>query len=145
MRQLTQEMAVQPAMLQYLDNRSNTKRGPQQNFARELMELFTMGVGNYSETDVSEAARAWTGHTIGWPVETYTFNANNHDTGSKTIFGVTKNWDGPDVVDAIFTMPVPRAAGRELHGAKPVDVLRLPRPFAQPRRGIGHRLREREL
>ena len=107
---LTQEMAIQPAMLEYLDNRSNTKYGAQQNFARELMELFTMGVGNYTEVDVAEVARAWTGHTITWPTVVYGFNASLHDTANKTIFGITKNWDGPEVIDAIFTLPTKRAA-----------------------------------
>jgi uncharacterized protein (DUF1800 family) len=61
-RTLTQTMAVQPAMLVYLDNVDNVKTSPNQNFARELMELFTLGVGNYGEDDVTAAARAWTGH-----------------------------------------------------------------------------------
>jgi uncharacterized protein (DUF1800 family) len=100
---LTQEMAIQPAMLQYLDNRSNTKSGAQQNFARELMELFTMGVGNYTEVEVAEVARAWTGHSVSGATNLYVFNAAQHDTANKTIFGTTKNWNGPDVIDAIFT------------------------------------------
>ena len=102
-RLLAQEMAIQPAMLTYLDNRWNTKRGAQQNFARELMELFTMGIGNYSEADVVDVARAWTGHTVNGTTGLYEFRASNHDTGAKTIFGTTKNWDGPQVIDEIFT------------------------------------------
>ncbi|MEZ5249063.1 MAG: DUF1800 family protein [Ilumatobacteraceae bacterium] len=61
-RALTHAMALQPAMLIYLSNGVNVKGAPNQNFARELMELFTLGVGNYTEDDVAAAARAWTGH-----------------------------------------------------------------------------------
>ena len=57
---LTQAMAIEPAMLVYLDNAQNTRTSPNENFARELMELFTLGVGNYTEADVEIAARAWT-------------------------------------------------------------------------------------
>jgi uncharacterized protein (DUF1800 family) len=110
LRQLTHAMAIDPAMLIYLDNRSNSKWGAQQNFARELMELFTMGVGNYTEAEVIEVARAWTGHGIIDDTNTYTFRPTWHDTGNKTIFGTTKNWDGPEVIDAIFTLPAKRLA-----------------------------------
>jgi uncharacterized protein (DUF1800 family) len=81
-------------MLVYLDNRLNTKEKPQENFARELMELFSMGVGNYTEEDVREIARALTGETLNerpeeqWPF-TYEFDASKHDTGPKTVFGQT--------------------------------------------------------
>ena len=107
---LTQAMAIGPAMLFYLDNVYNTKWGAQQNFARELMELFTMGVGNYTETEVIEVARAWTGHGVNWDTGQYQFKSTQHDIGMKTIFGVTKNWDGPEVIDAIFTVPAKRDA-----------------------------------
>jgi uncharacterized protein (DUF1800 family) len=85
-----------PAMLIYLDNRLNVKGKAQENFAREVMELFSMGVGNYSETDVREIARAFTGETIrtqcslNWPYD-YTYDSTKHDTTSKTVFGVTFN------------------------------------------------------
>ena len=100
---LTQAMALEPAMLEYLDNSSNTKYGAQQNFARELMELFTMGVGNYTETDVDEVARAWTGHGVDWDLMTYKYREARHDTGLKTIFGTEKRWTGPEVIDTILT------------------------------------------
>ena len=99
---LTQQMAVQPAMLVYLDNAGNRKGSPNQNFARELMELFTLGVGNYSEADVEAAARAWTGHNADWPSYGYQFVAGRHDTGDKTFFGTTKDWDGPQIIDEIL-------------------------------------------
>ena len=66
-------MAIDPAMLVYLSNAENVKGSPNQNFARELMELFTLGVGNYTEDDVEAAARAWTGHNADWPEYVYQF------------------------------------------------------------------------
>jgi uncharacterized protein (DUF1800 family) len=99
---LTQRMAVEPAMLVYLSNANNRKGSPNQNFARELMELFTLGVGNYTEDDVLAAARAWTGHNADWPGLRYQFFPSRHDTGNKTFFGTTKNWDGPDIVNEIL-------------------------------------------
>ena len=100
-RTLTQGMATQVAMLRYLDNDSNVKGRPNQNFGRELLELFTLGIGNYAESDVIDGARAWTGHNVSDDGSAYLFRAGNHDTGNKTIFGITKNWDGPDEIDEI--------------------------------------------
>ena len=97
---LTQSMAVDPAMLYYLSGANNTKGSPNENFARELMELFTLGVGNYAEDDVAASAKAWTGHNA---VDgTYVFIASRHDTTNKTFFGTTKNWDGPDIINEIL-------------------------------------------
>lgn len=92
-----------PAMLQYLDNESNRKGRPNENFARELLELFTLGIGNYTEQDVKEAARAFTG----WTRRGYTFffDARQHDDGPKTFLGRTGNLDGGDVVEIIFAQP----------------------------------------
>ena len=105
---LCREVCLHGAMLIYLDNESNMAGAVQENFARELMELFTMGIGHYTEFDVVEMARAWTGHgTIGW-VEaeqrydgTYRFHRDRHDDNDKTIFGITQNWDGPDTITEI--------------------------------------------
>jgi uncharacterized protein (DUF1800 family) len=99
---LTQQMAVQPAMLLYLSGANNVKGAPNENFARELMELFTLGVGNYTQDDVAAAARAWTGHNYIWELGTYVFRANKHDNANKTFFGVTKNWNGPDIINEIL-------------------------------------------
>jgi len=102
-RAFTHAMALDPAMLFYLDNRVNVKASPNQNFARELQELFTIGVGNYTEQDVAEASRAWTGHGTGpKPTYSYEFHANQHDSATKTFYGTTKNWDGPDTIDEIL-------------------------------------------
>jgi len=105
---LCQRVSVGGAMLRYLDNETNVAGAEQENFARELMELFTMGIGHYTENDVVEMARAWTGHnTVGWDDScfchdtTYRFNADRHDGGPKTIFGITQNWDGPDTITEI--------------------------------------------
>ena len=99
---LTQKMAVDRAMLVYLSNAENVKGSPNQNFARELMELFTLGVGNYTEGDVEAAARAWTGHNADWPEYVYQFKSTRHDYGSKTFFGTTKAWDGPEIITEIL-------------------------------------------
>src|SRR5215813_13962364 len=96
--------AKDPGMLSFLDAGVNVKGAPNENFAREIMELFTMGVGNYSETDIREAARAFTG----WDFEDLTFvvNRDRHDDGDKTVLGRTGNFDGVDVIDIILQQPV---------------------------------------
>jgi len=101
-RSMTQRMSIQPAMLLYLDNVDNVASSPNQNFARELLELFTLGVGNYTEGDVTAAARAWTGHGIDWQTRVYEFHPWEHDGGNKTFMGVTRNWDGPQIVDHVL-------------------------------------------
>lgn len=100
-RPLTQAMSVQPAMLYYLDNAQNHKKAPNENFARELMELFVLGIDRYTQADVEASARAWTGHNINKTTQEYQFVPNNHDTGNKTFMGVTRNWDGPEIIDHI--------------------------------------------
>ena len=103
-RDLTVAVAQDPAMLCFLDARKNVKGAPNENFAREIMELFTMGVGNYTEKDVREAARAFTG----WNYEDTRFVINDaeHDHGSKTILGRTGDFDGVQVIDIIMRQPV---------------------------------------
>jgi uncharacterized protein (DUF1800 family) len=102
-RDLVHSMSLQPAMLIWLDNDPNVKGSPNENFARELMELFTLGVGNYSQTDVVASARAWTGHnTLDGDREQYHFYPTRHDADPKTFMGVTQNWDGPDIIDFIL-------------------------------------------
>jgi uncharacterized protein (DUF1800 family) len=103
---LCQEIAKDPAMLVYLDNATNRVGAEQENFARELMELFTLGVGHYTEQDVIAMAKAWTGHNIvGWNGSftdpTYHYYANRHDNSNKTLFGITQNWDGPQTITEI--------------------------------------------
>jgi uncharacterized protein (DUF1800 family) len=103
---LVQHVAIDPAMLKYLDNAFNTKGNQQENWAREMMELFTLGVDQYSQGDVVSNARAWTGHGLVDPYkftgQVYEFHPTKHDDGAdKTIFGITKNWNGPDVLNEI--------------------------------------------
>ncbi len=94
------------ALLGYLDNHTNIVGNPNENFARELMELFTMGVNKYTQQDVVESARAWTGWTLDWPVDynpVMFFRSDKHDAGQKTFMGITRNWDGPDIVRHLCT------------------------------------------
>jgi uncharacterized protein (DUF1800 family) len=90
-------------MLVYLDNGENVKKHPNENFGRELLELFTMGVGNYTERDVREAARAFTGWTN--DVLAFKFDAEQHDFGEKTFLGRTGTFNGEDIIDAILRQP----------------------------------------
>jgi hypothetical protein len=103
-RELMVAVAKDPAMLSFLDAGVNVKGAPNENFAREIMELFTMGVGNYSEKDIREAARAFTG----WNYKDLTFVVNEaqHDNGQKTFLGKTGNFDGVAVIDIILQQPV---------------------------------------
>jgi hypothetical protein len=104
LRDLTIRIAQNPAMLYFLDAQYNVKGAPNENFAREVMELFTMGVGNYSEKDVRECARAFTG----WYFDNLAFKVDpeKHDGGAKTFLGRTGNFDGVDVIKIIFEQPV---------------------------------------
>ena len=103
-RSLLIAVAKDPAMLAYLDAGVNVKGAPNENFAREIMELFTMGVGNYSELDIREAARAFTG----WNYHGLEFVINPalHDNDPKTVLGRTGNFDGEQVIDIILSQPV---------------------------------------
>ena len=102
-RDLLIAVAQDPAMLVFLDAGVNTKDAPNENFAREIMELFTMGVGEYTEEDVREAARAFTG----WSVRGLDFylNPNTQDVGEKTFLGQRGNFDGIDIIDQILARP----------------------------------------
>ena len=103
-RDLMVAVAQDPAMLSFLDAGVNVKGAPNENFAREIMELFTMGVGNYSETDIREAARAFTGWNY---VDTdFVVNEQQHDDGMKTFLGHNGNFDGIEIIDLIMEQPV---------------------------------------
>lgn len=90
-----------PAMIAYLNNNDSRKNKPNENLARELMELFSLGVGNYTETDIKEGARALTGYTF--VDDDFEFQRNNHDAGAKQILGTSGNLDGDDFVKAILS------------------------------------------
>lgn len=98
---LLMAVSKEPSILQFLNNKQNKKRSPNENFARELMELFTLGRGNYSEKDIKEVARAFTG----WDFDLqgrFVFRAFQHDNDLKTIFGKTGNFNGEDVIKMIL-------------------------------------------
>jgi uncharacterized protein (DUF1800 family) len=93
-----------PAMLIWLDNDDNRIGQPNENYAREVMELFTVGIGNYNDRDVKEAARAFTGYGTDRAGQ-FAFDATQHDYGPKTFLGVTKDWDADDVLAALARHP----------------------------------------
>jgi uncharacterized protein (DUF1800 family) len=98
---LLKEVSKSAAMLNFLNNQQNKKDHPNENFAREVMELFTLGRGNYTETDVKEAARSFTG--LGANIQgDFQFRRFQHDGGSKTVLGKTGNFDGDGVLDILL-------------------------------------------
>lgn len=114
-RDLTLGVARDPAMLIWLDGNQNRAKAPNENWGREFLELFALGLGNYSEDDVKASARAFTGwfftgdrstakgnHYING---TFTFVPKQHDTGSKTFLGQTGNWDGGDIIRIVMAQP----------------------------------------
>lgn len=100
-RDLLHEVSKSAAMLFFLNATQNVKAHPNENFAREVMELFTLGRGNYTESDVKEAARAFTGWASSLKGE-FTFRKNLHDDGLKTVLGVRANLKGEDVLDILL-------------------------------------------
>jgi len=99
--ELLRGVSQSPAMLFFLNNQQNRKGHPNENFAREVMELFTLGRGNYSEDDIKEAARAFTG----WGANVqgdFVFRKGQHDDGTKTVLGHTGRFDGDDVLDILL-------------------------------------------
>ena len=121
LRDLAIKMSTQVAMLRYLDNNQNRNTSPNQNFARELMELFLLGVGNYTEADVEAATAAWTGHTDDWQTDQYVWRGDWHDGSSKRFLRRTIN-DGGDP---------------KLHGRETIEVMlgNGKIPFAAPNNG----------
>jgi uncharacterized protein (DUF1800 family) len=102
-KRLTTEVGQSRCMLRYLDNDRSTKKQPNENWARELMELFTLGQGHYTEDDIKNSARAFTG----WSTDglTFAFNVTNHDSGPKTFMGRSGAFDGWDILDILFEQP----------------------------------------
>ncbi len=103
-RDLLMGIMRDPAMLVYLDNGQNVKDHPNENFGRELLELFTMGMGNYTERDIREASRAFTGWTN--DVLAFRLDAESHDDGPKEFLGHKGNFGGEEVVDIVLAQPV---------------------------------------
>lgn len=108
LRDLATTMSTQVAMLRYLDNNRNKKSSPNQNFARELMELFLLGVGNYTEADVEAATAAWTGHTDRWDTGEYVWRGDWHDGSAKSFLGRQINGS---------------ATPEQQHGAETIEVI----------------------
>jgi uncharacterized protein (DUF1800 family) len=98
---LLREVSKSPSMLSFLNNQQNKKQHPNENFAREVMELFTMGRGNYTEEDVKEGARAFTGWGFNLRGE-FVDRPFQHDTGKKMFLGKTGNFDGDDIIDILL-------------------------------------------
>ncbi len=125
-----------PAMLRYLDNDQNRKGQPNENLARELMELFSLGPGNYTEQDIREGARALTGYSL----EPYQFRYRPflHDAGSKTILGRTANFNGEDFINVILEQP----ACAEFMARKLWVYFASEAPTAEVVRGLAAKFRE---
>ncbi len=110
-------MAIEPAMLLWLDNAENKDASPNQNFARELMELFLLGVNQYTEDDVVGASRAWAGYSLDWDLlhgshqAKYVYRAGDHAATTVTwpLLGVTQHWTGPKMIDHILTQATLRS------------------------------------
>jgi len=100
-RDFVKAISKEAAMIKYLNSKQNRKQKPNENFARELMELFTLGVGNYNEEDIKESARAFTGYNFTFEGDFY-IKSNNHDYGFKSFFGHRGHYDGDDIIDIIL-------------------------------------------
>ena len=145
---LLHEMARDPAMLIYLDGVNSKKEQPNENFGREVMELFTLGEGNYSEKDIKEVARAFTGWSIDRETGQFMFRRGVHDYGNKTIFGKTGNFEGDQVLDMILSRPetaqfITRKLWREFISPEPdeADVKRMAAIFQASGYNIGKLMR----
>lgn len=141
-RTILMGISQDPAMMVWLDTVLNHRGRPNENYAREVMELFTVGIGNYTEQDIKEAARAFTG----WSLVNgqFFFNSRDHDIGNKTFFGQTRNFNGNDIVDVLVARP---ATGRYL-GRKLWEFFAYPNPepelveeLAQVYLGSGYSIR----
>ena len=140
-RDILLEISRDPGMIFYLDNCMSHKGAINENYGRELLELFSMGVGmdghpNYTEDDVKECARAFTGWTISTPIPRYPYgvyparfiyNPADHDDGVKTFLGETGNWDGEDIINIIVKQPATaRFIARHLYNFFVADDVQVP-------------------
>ena len=104
-QQLLTDAGKDPAMLIWLDQAQSRKDHPNENFAREVMELFALGEGHYTENDITEAARALTGWSLDRIDQKFVYRPGFHDNGEKTFLGRTGNLDGDDVIAQIVAQP----------------------------------------
>ena len=136
MRSILLELSRDPAMAYWLDNSENHKAEPNENYGRELLELFSMGVGNYTEQDIKEAARAFTGWTFTQPIPLYPYGhylsefeyrEEDHDGGLKTFLGETGHFNGEDIIDIIVKQPATaRFISRHLYNYFVADEPQVP-------------------
>ena len=136
---LLHQIARDPAMLIWLDGNANRRRHPNENFAREVMELFSLGVGNYTEKDIQEAARCFTG----WHMRDgeFWFNDTQHDTGTKTVLGSTGKFDGDAVIDICLKQPAcPRFIATRL-----LTTFVLPNPDAATLQAVADSIRRHQF
>jgi len=135
-REILMQLSRDPAMLFFLDNNENHKGEPNENYGRELLELFSMGVGNYSEDDIKMAARAFTGWTFTQPIPIYTqgrypssfvYDEEDHDDSVKTFQGETGRFNGEDIIDIIVKQPATaRFLSRHLYNFFVADEPQVP-------------------
>ena len=135
-RDLLLEVSRNPAMLYWLDNHENHATAVNENWGRELLELFTMGVGNYTEEDVYECSRAFTGWTITPKPPRYhmgrfdwhfQYRPSDHDDGEKVFLGHTGNFNGVDIIDIVLAQPATaRFIARHLYGFFVADEVQVP-------------------
>ncbi|MDH3600501.1 MAG: DUF1800 domain-containing protein, partial [Candidatus Tectomicrobia bacterium] len=142
MRTILLQLSRDPAMLFWLDNNENHKNEINENYGRELLELFSMGVGNYTEDDIKSASRAFTGWTFRQPLSLYPvghhpaefeFLADDHDDGPKTFLGQTGHFNGDDIIDIIVQQPATaRFISRHLYNFFVEDELQVPSWATEP-------------
>jgi uncharacterized protein (DUF1800 family) len=132
-RTMLVELSKDPAMIFWLDNQTNTTAVHNENYGRELLELFAPGIGNYTEDDVKNCARAFTGWTLKNPIPgaqpfgrhnwEFEFRPDQHDYGQKTFLGETGNFDGADIIDIIVRQPAcAQFVAKRLHNYFVSDV-----------------------
>lgn len=136
LRTILRELSRDPAMIFWLDNNENHKGEPNENYGRELMELFSLGVGNYTEQDIKMAARAFTGWTFTQPIPLYpyghhdahfVYHPEDHDDSIKTFLGHTGRFNGDDIVDIIVEQPAAaRFISRHLYNFFVADEPQVP-------------------
>jgi uncharacterized protein (DUF1800 family) len=102
---LVKKISRDPAMMIYLDLQQSRREHPNENWARELMELFTVGIGNYTEQDIRESARAFTGYRLDMTTQQFRFAPFQQDRGTKTFMGKTGNLNGDDIIDILVSKP----------------------------------------
>ena len=143
-RTLLEALSKDPAMIFWLDNNENRLGEPNENYGRELLELFSMGVGNYTEDDIKNASRAFTGWTFTQPIPLYpqghypsefVFKPEEHDYGRKTFLGETGDFDGGDIIDIIVKREATaRFIARHLYNFFVADEPQVPAwPIEPPR------------